>query len=70
MWGMQVIGLFSFPYQSMFAVGWLELKEPERAQQLLSKCFSNITEPFKVRQVEAFFFFVTVFLFQVLNNVF
>ncbi|XP_015269413.1 PREDICTED: acid trehalase-like protein 1 [Gekko japonicus] len=33
---------------SMFAVGWLELKDPERAQQLLSKCFSNITEPFKI----------------------
>ncbi|KAL8170086.1 UNVERIFIED_CONTAM: hypothetical protein K2H54_063000 [Gekko kuhli] len=33
---------------SMFAVGWLELKDPKRAQQLLSKCFSNITEPFKI----------------------
>ncbi|XP_048339346.1 protein-glucosylgalactosylhydroxylysine glucosidase isoform X2 [Sphaerodactylus townsendi] len=33
---------------SMFAVGWLELKEPERAQHQLSKCFSNITEPFKI----------------------
>ncbi|XP_066467270.1 protein-glucosylgalactosylhydroxylysine glucosidase isoform X1 [Tiliqua scincoides] len=33
---------------SMFAVGWLELKETERAQQQLSKCFGNITEPFKI----------------------
>ena len=34
--------------QSMFAVGWLELKEVQRAQSQLNKCFSNITEPFKV----------------------
>ncbi|XP_053142693.1 protein-glucosylgalactosylhydroxylysine glucosidase [Hemicordylus capensis] len=33
---------------SMFAVGWLELKEAERAQQQLAKCFGNITEPFKI----------------------
>ncbi|NWV58499.1 PGGHG glucosidase, partial [Malurus elegans] len=33
---------------SMFAVGWLELKEPQRAWTQLEKCFSNITEPFKV----------------------
>ncbi|XP_025031591.1 protein-glucosylgalactosylhydroxylysine glucosidase isoform X3 [Python bivittatus] len=33
---------------SMFAVGWLELKEIKRAQQQMSKCFSNITEPFKI----------------------
>ncbi|XP_061465855.1 protein-glucosylgalactosylhydroxylysine glucosidase isoform X2 [Rhineura floridana] len=33
---------------SMFAVGWLELKEIGRAQQQLSKCFSNISEPFKI----------------------
>uniref|UniRef100_A0A670HNX9 Protein-glucosylgalactosylhydroxylysine glucosidase n=1 Tax=Podarcis muralis TaxID=64176 RepID=A0A670HNX9_PODMU len=33
---------------SMFAIGWLELKETVRAQQQLSKCFSNITEPFKI----------------------
>ncbi|NWU20194.1 PGGHG glucosidase, partial [Dyaphorophyia castanea] len=33
---------------SMFAVGWLELKEPQRAWSQLEKCFSNITEPFKV----------------------
>lgn len=32
---------------SMFAVGWLELKEMQRAQSQLNKCFSNITEPFK-----------------------
>ncbi|KAM6073728.1 protein-glucosylgalactosylhydroxylysine glucosidase isoform 2-T3 [Chlamydotis macqueenii] len=33
---------------SMFAVGWLELKEVRRAQSQLNKCFSNITEPFKI----------------------
>ncbi|XP_075401232.1 protein-glucosylgalactosylhydroxylysine glucosidase isoform X1 [Tenrec ecaudatus] len=33
---------------SMFAVGWLELKEPARGQQLLERSFANITEPFKV----------------------
>ncbi|NXR75987.1 PGGHG glucosidase, partial [Pycnonotus jocosus] len=33
---------------SMFAVGWLELKELQRAWRQLEKCFSNITEPFKV----------------------
>ncbi|NWW53981.1 PGGHG glucosidase, partial [Pedionomus torquatus] len=33
---------------SMFAVGWLELKEVQRAQSQLNKCFSHITEPFKV----------------------
>ncbi|XP_074951424.1 protein-glucosylgalactosylhydroxylysine glucosidase isoform X2 [Phalacrocorax aristotelis] len=33
---------------SMFAVGWLELKEVQRAQSQLDKCFSNITEPFKI----------------------
>lgn len=42
-----VEGRFSLP-QSMFAVGWLELKEVQRAQSQLNKCFSNITEPFKV----------------------
>ncbi|XP_044538028.1 protein-glucosylgalactosylhydroxylysine glucosidase [Gracilinanus agilis] len=33
---------------SMFAVGWLELKEPRKALEQLRKCFSNISEPFKV----------------------
>lgn len=33
---------------SMFAVGWMELKEIQRAQSQLSKCFNNITEPFKI----------------------
>uniref|UniRef100_A0A8D0FU52 Protein-glucosylgalactosylhydroxylysine glucosidase n=1 Tax=Strix occidentalis caurina TaxID=311401 RepID=A0A8D0FU52_STROC len=33
---------------SMFAVGWLELKEVQRAQSQLNKCFSNIMEPFKI----------------------
>ncbi|KAG8125605.1 hypothetical protein E2320_020872, partial [Naja naja] len=37
----------SSSFQSMFAIGWLELKEVKRAQQQMSKCFSNITEPFK-----------------------
>ncbi|KAM6960750.1 protein-glucosylgalactosylhydroxylysine glucosidase [Aplochiton taeniatus] len=32
----------------MFAVGWLELGEAERAQQLLEKCFKNIHGPFQV----------------------
>ncbi|XP_074854059.1 protein-glucosylgalactosylhydroxylysine glucosidase isoform X3 [Carettochelys insculpta] len=38
---------FSF-LQSMFAIGWMELKEIQRAQSHLSKCFNNITEPFKI----------------------
>ncbi|XP_072574425.1 protein-glucosylgalactosylhydroxylysine glucosidase isoform X1 [Paramormyrops kingsleyae] len=33
---------------SMFAVGWLELGEAKKAQEQLSKCFSNIQEPFQV----------------------
>ncbi|XP_025771351.1 protein-glucosylgalactosylhydroxylysine glucosidase [Puma concolor] len=33
---------------SMFAVGWMELKEPRRAQDLLERSFANIMEPFKV----------------------
>ncbi|XP_006893396.1 PREDICTED: acid trehalase-like protein 1 [Elephantulus edwardii] len=33
---------------SMFAVGWLELKDPDRGQELLDRSFANITEPFKV----------------------
>ncbi|KAL0968837.1 hypothetical protein UPYG_G00272530 [Umbra pygmaea] len=33
---------------SMFAVGWLELSEVERAQGLLKKCFKNIQGPFQV----------------------
>ncbi|XP_007947563.1 protein-glucosylgalactosylhydroxylysine glucosidase [Orycteropus afer afer] len=33
---------------SMFAVGWMELKEPGRVQGLLDRTFANITEPFKV----------------------
>ncbi|XP_051545370.1 protein-glucosylgalactosylhydroxylysine glucosidase isoform X6 [Myxocyprinus asiaticus] len=32
----------------MFAVGWLELGETEKAQQLLQKCFKNIQKPFQV----------------------
>lgn len=33
---------------SMFAVGWMELKDPSRAQTLLNRSFTNVTEPFKV----------------------
>lgn len=34
--------------QSMFAIGWLELGEAEKAQLLLQKCFQNIQGPFQV----------------------
>ncbi|KAM6115466.1 protein-glucosylgalactosylhydroxylysine glucosidase [Pterocles gutturalis] len=33
---------------SMFAVGWLELREVQRGRSQLEKCFSNITEPFEI----------------------
>ncbi|XP_012668808.1 protein-glucosylgalactosylhydroxylysine glucosidase isoform X2 [Otolemur garnettii] len=33
---------------SMFAVGWMELKDPVRARALLDRSFTNMTEPFKV----------------------
>ncbi|XP_022363200.1 protein-glucosylgalactosylhydroxylysine glucosidase isoform X5 [Enhydra lutris kenyoni] len=33
---------------SMFAVGWMELKDPWRARDLLERCFAHIAEPFKV----------------------
>ncbi|KAF3822426.1 protein-glucosylgalactosylhydroxylysine glucosidase isoform X1 [Mirounga leonina] len=33
---------------SMFAVGWMELKDPWRARDLLERNFANIAEPFKV----------------------
>ncbi|XP_008310392.1 protein-glucosylgalactosylhydroxylysine glucosidase [Cynoglossus semilaevis] len=32
----------------MFAIGWMELGEAERAQHLLEKCFNNIQGPFQV----------------------
>uniref|UniRef100_A0A3Q3L082 Protein-glucosylgalactosylhydroxylysine glucosidase n=1 Tax=Mastacembelus armatus TaxID=205130 RepID=A0A3Q3L082_9TELE len=32
----------------MFAIGWLELEEAEKAQHLLEKCFNNIQGPFQV----------------------
>ncbi|XP_072495684.1 protein-glucosylgalactosylhydroxylysine glucosidase isoform X2 [Notamacropus eugenii] len=35
---------------SMFAVGWMELKEIQKAHEQLRKCFSNISEPFKDHQ--------------------
>uniref|UniRef100_G3TC16 Protein-glucosylgalactosylhydroxylysine glucosidase n=1 Tax=Loxodonta africana TaxID=9785 RepID=G3TC16_LOXAF len=31
---------------SMFAVGWMELKDPGRVEGLLDRSFANITEPF------------------------
>ncbi|XP_063294843.1 protein-glucosylgalactosylhydroxylysine glucosidase isoform X1 [Pelobates fuscus] len=33
---------------SMFAIGWMELKKAQVAQDQLKKCFANITEPFKI----------------------
>uniref|UniRef100_A0A6I8RFB3 Protein-glucosylgalactosylhydroxylysine glucosidase n=1 Tax=Xenopus tropicalis TaxID=8364 RepID=A0A6I8RFB3_XENTR len=33
---------------SMFAIGWMELKKIQVAQQQLKKCFANVTEPFKI----------------------
>ncbi|XP_030055381.1 protein-glucosylgalactosylhydroxylysine glucosidase [Microcaecilia unicolor] len=33
---------------SMFAVGWMQLKEIQKAQNLLKKCYGNITEPFQI----------------------
>uniref|UniRef100_UPI00398EC50C protein-glucosylgalactosylhydroxylysine glucosidase n=1 Tax=Pristiophorus japonicus TaxID=55135 RepID=UPI00398EC50C len=33
---------------SMFAIGWLELKDVSQAQQQLNKCYSNIQHPFQV----------------------
>nr|XP_033784772.1 protein-glucosylgalactosylhydroxylysine glucosidase isoform X2 [Geotrypetes seraphini] len=33
---------------SMFAVGWMQLKEIQKAQDLLKKCYGNITEPFQI----------------------
>ena len=34
--------------QGIFAVGWLELGEAEKAQKLLEKSFDNIQGPFQV----------------------
>nr|XP_012625040.1 acid trehalase-like protein 1 isoform X3 [Microcebus murinus] len=34
--------------QSMFAVGWMELKDPEQARNFLDRSFANAAEPFKV----------------------
>ncbi len=34
--------------KGMFALGWLELGDAERAQKLLQKCFKNIQKPFQV----------------------
>lgn len=39
--------------QSMFAVGWMELKDPGRAWDLLQRSFANVTEPFKVSLARA-----------------
>lgn len=38
----------------MFAIGWLELGEAERAQLLLEKCFKNIQGPFQVSSASIF----------------
>lgn len=38
----------TFHCQGMFAIGWLELGESEKAQHLLEKCFNNIQGPFQV----------------------
>lgn len=37
----------------MFAIGWLELGEPDRALLLLEKCFENIQGPFQVLEQSA-----------------
>lgn len=42
------LNLFSCPEQSMFAIGWLELGDTDKAQLLLQKCFQNIQGPFQV----------------------
>lgn len=42
------LNLFFCPVQSMFAIGWLELGDTEKAQLLLQKCFQNIQGPFQV----------------------
>ncbi|XP_069821516.1 protein-glucosylgalactosylhydroxylysine glucosidase isoform X1 [Dendropsophus ebraccatus] len=33
---------------SMFAIGYMELRETKMAQEQLKKCFANITDPFKI----------------------
>lgn len=38
----------TFHCKAMFAVGWLELGEAEKAHHLLDKCFRNIQGPFQV----------------------
>ena len=39
---------FTLHCKSMFAIGWMELGEADKAQSLLQKCFSNIQGPFQV----------------------
>lgn len=33
---------------SMFAVGWLEMNDSEKAKKMITRCYQNIHEPFKV----------------------
>lgn len=42
------VDAWKFISKGMFAIGWLELGEPDRAQLLLEKCFKNIQGPFQV----------------------
>lgn len=44
----QLIEAFTFHPKGMFAIGWLELGEADKALLLLEKCFSNIQGPFQV----------------------
>lgn len=42
---------------SMFAIGWLEAGEQEKAERAFIKNYANIQGPFKVRNSFPFFFF-------------
>lgn len=44
---------WTFISKGMFAIGWLELGEPDRALLLLEKCFKNIQGPFQVLEQSA-----------------
>lgn len=44
---------WTFNSKGMFAIGWLELGEPDRALLLLEKCFKNIQGPFQVLEQSA-----------------
>lgn len=51
----------------MFAIGWLELGEAEKAQGLLEKCFSNIQGPFQVSLESSHHTYTTLVLYTLLN---